>query len=895
MPLSSGSRLGPYEIVAPLGAGGMGEVYRARDTRLDREVAIKVLPEGFARNEQLRARFEREAKSISSLNHPNICTLHDVGHQDDIHFLVMELLDGESLADRLGKGPLPPDQVLRYGAQIADALHHAHKHGIVHRDLKPGNVVLTKNGAKLLDFGLARTAAEAPPVIQGLTSYPTQMKPLTQEGTILGTFQYMAPEQLEGVEADERTDLFALGALLYEMATGRKAFEGKSRTSLIAAIVASQPPPLSSIQPMTPPALDHVVRKCLEKSPDDRWQSAHDVAGELRWILEAGSQAGRPAPIAVRRRSWRALAWGLAGAIVGAGLAAAWVAGFQLRPAIERAVLRSAIVPPQGTQFDFSDANSGALTLSPDGRYLTFAPRSPGGEGGLWLRPLDSLAARPLPGTNGAAWPFWSPDSRSIAFFSDGKLKKVDLMGSPAITLCDAPDGRSGDWNKEGVILFSPTPTSPIHRVAAGGKGTPVSQLDEEHGETTHRWATFLPDGRHFLYMAGTHSAGIKSDANAVYLGELGSDKRTLFLRARSNVSVASGHLLYVRDRILLAQPFDARALRISGDPVPLGEAVGYDTGFFRAVFGVSQNGLLAYSEGGAEGQARLVWADRTGKELFEVGPAEDYQTLRLSPDGRRVAYESTDGESGTKDIWVQDFTRPGRTRLTFGPHSETNPVWSPDGAQIVYAVGGKYDDLYMKPAAGGNEVALLRSEQHKVPHKAPTDWSADGRMLVFDANDPQSGTRMDIWILPMTGERKPYKYLGTPANERDGHLSPDGKWMSYVSGESGREELYVSPVPATGAKWQVSSGGAVASSWTRAGREIIYLTADSMLMSVETLAQGNAIEVGPPRPLFSVKDTTGGAIAPDGQRVLVARRLNLQQDLPLLLVSNWVEIARVK
>jgi len=885
MSLSPGTRLGPYEIAAQLGAGGMGEVYRARDTRLDREVAIKVLPEGFAQNEQLRARFEREAKSISSLNHPNICTLHDVGHQAGIHFLVMELLDGESLADRLGKGALPSEQVLRYGAQIAEALHHAHKHGIVHRDLKPGNVVLTKNGAKLLDFGLARTAAEAPPVIQGLTSHPTQAKPLTQEGMILGTFQYMAPEQLEGQEADERTDLFALGALLYEMATGRKAFEGKSRTSLIAAIVASQPPPLSSIQPMTPPALEHVVRKCLEKSPDDRWQSAHDVAGELRWILEAGSQAGVAAPAAARRRSQWRIVWGLAGVLMAAALAAAWVAGFQLRPASDNFVTRSAIPAPDGKHFDLGVEHSGALTVSPDGRYLTFTLGFPGGDDMLWLRPLDSLTARPLPGTKGADWPFWSPDSRSIAFFAEGKLKKIDLVGSPAVTVCEAADGRGGTWSREGVILFAPNTTAPIHQVqASGGTPTPVTKVDEERGETTHRWASFLPDGRHFLYMSGTHGAGIKSEANAVYLEELGSEKRTLLLQARSNVIYASGYLLYVRDRILLAQAFDLRRLELSGDPIPLAEAVSYDTAYFRGVFGVSEAGVLAYSTGAADlDTARLLWLDRAGKVLSQVGEEGAYRALSLSPDGNKVAYELLDSDSGTSDIWVMDLARAGRTRLTFGARSDLNPIWSPDGERVVYEASGKYNDLFVKPAGGGNEEELLRSEQDKTP----TDWSLDGRFVAFDAND-SSGTRWDLWILPLTGERKPFAYLSTPFEEREGRFSPDGKWMTYISDESGRKEVYVAPLPATGAKWQVSTGGGFTSLWRRDGREILYMTQDLNLMSVDVQPQGSRLELGTPKPLFTVAGGVGGAVAPGGQKFLVAVRPHFEQDLPIVLVTNW-------
>jgi Tol biopolymer transport system component len=719
-----------------------------------------------------------------------------------------------------------------------------------------------------------------------LTALPTQVQPLTQEGTILGTFQYMAPEQLEGLESDARTDIFALGALLYEMATGKRAFEGKSRTSLIAAIVSSQPPPISAIQPMAPAALDHVVRKCLEKNPDDRWQSAHDVAGQLRWIAEGGSQAGLPIAIPRRGPTWRALAWTAAGIVAGALLTAAWFTGFQVRPPIEARVLRSVVLPPQGQSFALSGLNGGALTLSPDGRYLTFKIHGAEGEDRLWLRPLDSLAARPLPGTNHAAWPFWSPDSRFIAFFADGKLKKVDLAGSPAVTVCDAPEGRSGSWSKDGTLIFSAAPNMPISRVsAAGGKPEVITKLDEEHQETTHRWATFLPDGRHFLYLGGTHTAGVRSEANAVYLAELGSMERSLLVQARSNVAYASGHLLYVRDHILLAQPFDPSSLKVVGDPIPLGESVGYDTGFFRSLFAASEKGLLAYTTGDSAGKNRMVWVDRLGKELSEAGPPSDYGSVSLSSDGRRIAYELTDADSGTSDIYVQDLGREGRTRLTFSPANETRPLWSPDGARIVYSVSAKFDDLFVKPAAGGTEEVLLHSDQDKIVD----DWSADGKYLIFEATDRKSTTRWDLWILPLMGDRKPFAYVQTPANEHEGHFSPDGRWIAYVSDESGRNEVYVAPFPATGAKWQVSSGGGFVVLWNRDGKEVLYVALDQTLMSVAVEVHGSAIDLtSPPRPLFQAKNAIGGALAPDGKRILSILAPPENLNLPIYLIDNW-------
>ena len=505
MPLTSGTRLGPYEILALLGSGGMGEVYRARDTRLDRSVAIKVLPERLSSSEEVRQRFEREARTISQLSHPHICALYDVGRESGIEYLVMELLEGKTLEDRLARGALPTEQVLRFGIEIADALDKAHRQGIVHRDLKPGNVMLTKSGVKLLDFGLAKTlersldatgreqaaAGQHPMAGANVTALPTVVGSanLTQEGTILGTFQYMAPEQLEGHEADPRTDIFSFGVVLYEMATGRKAFSGTSRASLISNIMKEEPVPVSTIQPMTPPAFDRVVRTCLAKDPEDRFQTAHDAKLQLQWIVEGGSQAGAPAVVVSRRRSRERMAWSVAaGAILAAGFA---TLGYVRRAPVETAPIRSSILPPEKTAFEIGGEDSGSLTISPDGRRITFVAKDPSGKKLLWLRPLDAVAARSIPGTEGATWPFWSPDSRFIAFFAEGKLKKVDAAGGPPLTVCDAKRGRSGSWNRDGVILFSPDSTVAVDRVSAGGgAATPVTRLDESKGETTHRWAT---------------------------------------------------------------------------------------------------------------------------------------------------------------------------------------------------------------------------------------------------------------------------------------------------------------------------------------------------------------------------------------------------------------------
>jgi Tol biopolymer transport system component/predicted Ser/Thr protein kinase len=884
--ITAGTRLGPYEILAPLGAGGMGEVYKARDTRLERTVAVKVLPQHLSANEEVRQRFEREAKTISQLSHPHICALYDVGSHEGTEYLVMEYLEGETLAARLLKGPIPAEQLLRWGIEIADALDKAHRQGIVHRDLKPGNVMLTRSGVKLLDFGLAKVMGPARSQ-SGLTSLPTVVggQNLTQEGTILGTFQYMAPEQLEGKEADARSDIFAFGAVLYEMATGRKAFSGASQASLISAIMKEEPAPISVVQPMTPPALDRVVKTCLAKDPEDRFQTAHDAKLQLQWIAEGGSQAGLPAPVVARRKSRERIAWAVAAAaILAAGLAGY---GFLRRSPAESFRMRLFLLSPEKTDFEVTGANCGSLTVSPDGRRVTFAAKGSDGKVVLWLRSLDDLTARPIPGTEGATFPFWSPDSRFLAFFADGKLQKVDVSGAPPLTLCDAPQGRSGGWNRDGVILFSPDTTTGISRVpAAGGGATPVTKLDPAHGETTHRWATFLPDGRHFLYMAGSHGAGTKSEINAIYIGALGSNEKTLLLQTRSNVAYASGHLLYARERVLLAQPFDAGRGRLTGDPVPVAEGLLYDRGYFHGTFSASENGVLVYAAGTAGPKTNLFWFDRSGKRLGEpIGEPADYQSLAVAPDGKHFAAVIVDPGTGTPDIWIFD-SRGVRTRFTFGP-AATSPVWSPDGSRIAYAKVEKQiqTGVFVRSSSGsGEEQALYHAEGAATPD----DWSRDGRFLALDFEKAGGKTKSDIWILPLSGDRKPYPFLATEFNETGASFSPDGRWISYGSGESGKNELYVVPFPGPGGKWQISTGGALGGGWYRGGREILYVSPELGLVSVEVKAGPSGLEIGAPKPLFNLSNWVTGAITPDGEHFLGAVHPEGAEKPRVALVANW-------
>jgi Tol biopolymer transport system component len=881
--IQPGKRLGPYEITTPLGAGGMGEVWRGRDTRLERDVAIKILPPGFASNEQFRARFDREAKTISSLNHPNICTLFDVGHEDETHFLVMELIDGEALADRLTKGALPLDQVLKYGAQIADALDRAHKQGIVHRDLKPGNVMLTKSGAKLLDFGLAHISDAAP--VKGLTEVATEARPLTTEGTILGTFQYMAPEQLEGLEPDARTDIFALGALLYEMATGQRAFGGATKASLIVAIVSTQPEPISSVMHVTPPALDHIVRKCLEKDPEDRWQSAHDVASELRWIGEAGSQAGVAQSVTIRRKTREKLAWGLAAllAVLCALLSVAYVSRAPEPPR----TFRSTIAPPDGTALVPYDEFG--LALSPDGRQLAFVAADEDAKRRIWLRDLSSMAAKAIPETDGAWYPFWSPDGQYLGFFADGELRSIDLRGGAPRRLADAPTGRGGSWGKDDVILYAPNITSPIHMVSAnGGEAKPVTTYDAKK-HTTHRWPVFLPDGRHFLFLVRLRQEG-RREMGQLRLASIDEEgDRVLIDDSTNALYVEPGYLIHGRGGNLYASRFDAKALELSGDPVPIApEKLSYWEPKNFVPFAASDDGTLVYLPEFSR-KTELVWYARDGRRLDSLGDASYYLTPRMSPDGKKVAYMAGETSGGLKDVWIRDLELDRAVRITDQSGFYFAPSWSPDSERLVFVCQpAGVPQLCMKSLRDGGPASLL----YESPNwKSSTSWLPDGSGLLVQEQSPE--TDEDILLISIDEPSKAKVVLSTPFTELAPEASPDGRWMVYEANSTGRFEVYVRSLDGGSDQWRISTDGGLAGRWASGGREIIYVSLDGRVMAVPTQLSPQ-FRPGTPTELFALPEPPEPYtplfedVTPDGKRLLLNIPTESRSTLAFHLITNW-------
>jgi Tol biopolymer transport system component/predicted Ser/Thr protein kinase len=918
MSLNAGTRLGPYEILSAVGAGGMGEVYRARDTRLNRVVAIKVLPAHLADKPDVRERFEREARTVASLNHPHICVLHDIGQQDGTDFLVMEFLEGETLAERLKKGPLPLEQVLQYAVEISDALDKAHRKGVTHRDLKPGNIMLTKTGTKLLDFGLAKLKQVVAPANAQLSELPTASDPLTAHGTIVGTLQYMPPEQLEGKEVDARTDIFAFGVVVYEMATGKRAFDGKSQASLIAAILEREPPPMSSLQPMTPSALDRAVKKCLAKEPERRWQAASDVCDELKWIAEGGSQITLAPTAAIRgidALSRRALILGLGVLLLVAAVAA--IATWNLKPVPSPApqpVSRLVVDLPTGQQLTGLE-NGPALALSPDGTHLAYAAIQKGTQQ-LYLRAMDSLEAKAIPGTERALNPFFSPDGQWVGFFAGGKLMKVSVSGGAATNLGDAINPRGASWGSQGMIAFAPATVSAIQQVPDGG-GTPQPLTLFGKGEASHRWPELLPDGKAVLFAGG--SSGVTFSNAQVFVQPIAGGQLHKLIQGGTNPRYAlSGHLVYAQGGNLMAVPFDPQRLTFTGAAVPVVEGVLQSSINGSAQYSISATGSLVYISGGNQSaQSKLVWVSHNGAEQPVAAPMRAYQFPRLSPDGRRVAVSISEQE---EQLWLFDLSRDTLTPLTFEGKQNYNAVWTPDGKRIAFQSDreGPLNIFWQLADGSGGLERLTTSESNQFP----ISWSPDGQLLAFVEINPT--TQRDIWVLrmgdpsPNSGQapsassgqvasaglgqaRTAQPFLRTRFDESVPRFSPDGRWLAYISNESGHFEIYVQPYPGPGGKWQISTEGGTEPVWNPNGRELFYRSGDKM-MAVEITTQPG-FSAGKPRMLFEGQYEPSPATTPnydvsrDGQRFLMLKPTESAEVAPtqINVVLNWFEELKQK
>jgi Tol biopolymer transport system component len=846
----------------------MGDVYRAKDTRLSRDVALKTIKGAFTE------RFEREAKAISSLNHPNICTLYDVGQHEGSGYLVMEFIEGKPIA-----GPMPLDQAIQTGIQICDALYAAHKKGIVHRDLKPANILVTKQGVKLLDFGLAKLTAAAPG--SGAYTPPATMPAdqqtvaaLTGAHTVVGTPQYMAPEQISGGEVDARTDIFAFGCVLYELITGQRAFDGKSASSIMASVLAMTPKPIEELVPLTPPALDRVISRCLAKDPEDRWQSARDVAAELRWIAEGGSKVGLPAVVTVKRKTREHIAWAACAlaTLAAIGFAVGWVR----RAPQPQPVVRFPLPLPEGLSSPTSPE------VSPDGRQIAFIATDAEGKSLVWVRSLDVLQPRVLPGTDGAKRLFWGPDSRQVAFTADGKLKKVDISGGPPQSICDTPTGSDGSWSPEGVILFDGQDNDPIWEVpASGGVAKVKVPSDPKKGIIATGWPVFLPDGRHFLFMNFA-----TNNEQTLMIGSLDSaDTSTLFKTSSRVLYTEPGYLLFVRENTLVAQKFDTKSLTVQGDAVPVGEGLGVDS-VGLASFSASKNGVLAFRAGEVSGR-RLIWMDRAGKMTSALDALGDYRDVTLSPDGTRFAYDSS-GNGTQGDIWIRDTVRNVTSRFTFDIGVAQTPTWSPDGRRIIYTSKAKGPgDLMMKDVSGTREPepVLLSPEP-----KFSSDWSPDGKYISYTVQTKERG--FDVMALPMTGDKTPVPIAATKFNELFARFSPDGKFVAYQSDESGRSEIYLQEFPDAHNKLQVSTSGGGAAYWRRDGKELFYRNGPRvMAVSIQT---SPTMTIGTPTELFQAPFAQGVTVrsrllpSADGQKFLILASPNREVSQPASVVLNW-------
>lgn len=893
MAMTAGSRVGPYEVLSLLGIGGMGEVYKTRDSRLDRVVAVKVLRAEVAGRPDRRARFEKEARATSSLTHPHICRLYDVGDDEGRPYIVMEYLEGETLDDCLTRGQLSAVDVMRYAIQIADALAHAHRAHIIHRDLKPSNVMLTSSGAKLLDFGLARydvVEATAP----GTSTVSFDQRTLTDEGTIVGTFQYMAPEQLQDKDADVRTDIFAFGTLLYEMATRRKAFDASTQAGLIAAILTAQPPSISEVRVGRdlPPALDHVVERCVAKDPEDRWQSARDLQRELEWIADSGTSMTRTWNRAASSRRSRTL---VAGTVAAAAIAAASAALF-LRTSkdLPREVTRFIVAPPPGSVIPFGEQRT-RLALSPDGRTLAFVAFNEGSLQ-LWVQSLESLVARPLPGTEGAVSPFWSPDSRYLGFFDpvSGELKKIDVVGGPARTICAAAAEGVADWGRDNTILLSVF-RSGIFRVSGdGGIPTRVTSLDKERREINHYWPSFLPDGKHFIYLATANATDTTKAIPSVYIAALDGTERTQLDRLHSrSVYADPGYLLFEDQGSLFAQTFDLGARRLLGEPVRIADAIAVNRTLGTAHFSVSASGALAHL--GSGDTSEMIWYDRRGNATATGWMAQWYGEPRISPDAQRAVVDVFDPRSGTSDLWVYDLLRNVPSRFTSEPPADKNAVWSPGGRGILYSTEqGGSPNIFLKEFDGSGELQAM------VVNPGPVfadDWSPDGKWIAYTATTAKTGN--DLWVKSLAGDRKERVFLNTRFDEQSARFSPDSRWLAFSSDETtASPEIYVARVDRPGERVRISSGGGTGPRWRRDGKELFYAASDGRTIMAVPIHSLSPFRAGTPARLFNVGFSTAVTrprvrntvydVSPDGQRFLISVPVGPPGSSQITVVLNW-------